>query len=83
MSKTSSIHIRINPEIKDEVEPILDDLGITFTELFNMLLNQIRIRKKIPFNLISSYYVAENEEVIEIGKEVINRHLKAFSELAK
>ena len=57
--KSSSMHIRVNPKVKEEVEPILEDIGISLSEVFNILLNQIRIRGEIPFTLVSSYYTPE------------------------
>jgi len=58
-TKSASMHIRINPKVKKEVEPILEDIGLSLSDVFNMLLNQIRIRGEIPFTLVSSYYSAE------------------------
>ena len=58
-TKSTSMHIRVNPKVKKEVQPILDDIGISLSDIFNLLLNQIRIRGEIPFTLISNYYSPE------------------------
>lgn len=43
--------VRINDNIKKEVTPILDDLGISLSEAINMFLHQIKINNGIPFSL--------------------------------
>jgi len=43
--------VRINPKIKEEVTPILSDLGISLSEAINMFLHQVRITNSIPFEL--------------------------------
>ena len=43
--------VRINEEIKKEVTPILDDLGISLSEAINMFLHQIKLNNGIPFEL--------------------------------
>lgn len=43
--------VRINDKIKEEVTPILADLGISLSEAINMFLHQIKINNGIPFDL--------------------------------
>ena len=43
--------VRINDKIKEEVTPILSDLGISLSEAINMFLHQIKINNGIPFAL--------------------------------
>ena len=43
--------VRINDNIKREVTPILDDLGLSLSEAINIFLHQIKINNGIPFNL--------------------------------
>ena len=43
--------VRINDNIKKEVTPILDDLGLSLSEAINIFLHQIKINNGIPFNL--------------------------------
>ena len=51
MPKTSSIHIRVEPKVKDEVEKILNTLGMTSTEAINIYLKQIILNSGIPFEI--------------------------------
>ena len=43
--------VRINDNIKKEVTPILDDLGLSLSEAINIFLHQIKINNGIPFNI--------------------------------
>lgn len=43
--------VRINDNIKKEVIPILEDLGISLSEAINMFLHQIKLNNGIPFEL--------------------------------
>lgn len=43
--------VRINSKIKEEVTPILSDLGISLSEAINMFLHQIKLNNGIPFDL--------------------------------
>ena len=52
MSKTSSIYTRVEPEIKEQAEQILSQLGIPVANAVNMFLHQVVLRKGIPFSII-------------------------------
>lgn len=41
--------VRIDPKIKEEVVPILTDLGISLSEAINMFLHQVKLNNGIPF----------------------------------
>ena len=43
--------VRINDNIKKEVTPILDDLGLSLSEAINIFLHQIKLNNGIPFDL--------------------------------
>ena len=43
--------VRINDNIKKEVMPILEDLGLSLSEAINIFLHQIRLNNGIPFSL--------------------------------
>jgi addiction module RelB/DinJ family antitoxin len=53
------MHIRVNPEIKAKAEPILAAIGLSFSDVFNLTLNQICLKRRIPFEL-SSIQLTEN-----------------------
>ena len=41
MEKTTTLNIRINPEVKKKAEDVLSRLGIPMSTAINMYLNQI------------------------------------------
>lgn len=53
--------VRINDKIKEEVTPILDELGISLSEAINMFLHQIKLNDGIPFNLKRKRVVELND----------------------
>ena len=55
--RTASMHIRVNPEVKEKAMLVLNEIGVSASDLFNMLLNQVAIQQRIPFELVSSKFV--------------------------
>jgi len=51
MAKTSSMYIRIDPEIKKEVELIYKRYGMSLTDAINIFIYQSRNVGGLPFNL--------------------------------
>ena len=43
------IHARTDAVLKAETETILRSLGLSYTEAINLFLNQVRMRKGLPF----------------------------------
>lgn len=50
-SKTASILVHIEPDIKEQADEIMQTIGIPASIVINMLYRQIIITKSIPFNL--------------------------------
>lgn len=49
MARTAMIHARTDVNLKTEAETILKSLGLSYTEAINLFLNQVRMRKGLPF----------------------------------
>jgi addiction module RelB/DinJ family antitoxin len=64
------MHIRVNPEIKANVEPILAAIGLSFSDVFNLTLNQIYLKRRIPFEL-SAIQLTENGYTSEFETNVL------------
>ena len=69
-TRSSSMHIRVNPEIKEKAEPVLSAIGLSFSDVFNLLINQIALKKRIPFD-ISSLELTENGYTREFEESVL------------
>ena len=51
MACTATVYARIEPKLKEEVDEILSELGVTPSSLIQMLYNQIRLTNSIPFDI--------------------------------
>jgi DNA-damage-inducible protein J len=49
--KTAAVHSRIQPEIKEQAEGILQRLGLSPTEAIRMFYTQIALRNGLPFDV--------------------------------
>ena len=72
--------VRINDDIKKEITPILNDLGIALSEAINMFLHQIKINNGLPFTVKRRAVVELNDGygsyICEYG------HLHDYSKLS-
>jgi len=79
MQKDATLSLRINSELKSEVEEILDNLGIPMTTAIIMYFKQIKMRNGLPFNPIvierpKSYQEYTEEELADSIEESIKDH---------
>ena len=83
MSKTrsSGMHIRVNPEIKKSVEPILAAIGLSFSDVFNLTLRQIYLKRKLPFEL-STVQLTENGYTPEFEAEILAEAEECYAAVA-
>lgn len=51
MARTANVFARIEPEIKEQAEFVLDQLGIPMSNAIGMFLRQIVLQKGIPFEM--------------------------------
>lgn len=50
-TKTANVLARVEPDVKQQAEEIMSQLGIPVSVVINMLYKQIIIKKGIPFSL--------------------------------
>ena len=65
MAKTASMYVRIDPQIKSEVEAIYSRYGMSITDAINVFLYTSRNVGGLPFDLRPSVPNAETLEAIE------------------
>ena len=80
-TRSSGMHIRVNPEIKAKAEPILAAIGLSFSDVFNLTLNQICLKRRIPFEL-SSIELTENGYTPEFEAEILKEAEECYSAVA-
>lgn len=49
MARTAMINARTERELKNEVEGILQSLGMSTTEAINIFFRQVKLRRGLPF----------------------------------
>ena len=74
MSKNTTINIRVDSEIKEQAGKVLDTMGLSFSDAFNLLLHQVKIQRCLPFDIVSYNHNPKPEtlaliERIENGEE--------------
>lgn len=51
MAKTSNVFARVEPEIKEQAENVLEQLGISMSNAVDMFLRQVVLHNGIPFEV--------------------------------
>lgn len=51
MARTSNVFARVEPEIKEQAEQVLDRLGISMSNAVGMFLRQVAMQRGIPFEM--------------------------------
>jgi len=80
-TRSSGMHIMVNPEIKASVEPILDAIGLSFSDVFNLTLRQIYLKRRIPFEL-SSVQLTENGYTPEFEAKILAESEECYTAVA-
>lgn len=78
MAKTTTLHIRVDEKVKNSAAEVVERLGLSLSSAVNIYLNQIAIRREIPFRL--STYPQLNDETIEAleeGEAIATGRIKA------
>ena len=79
MQKTEVVHTRITPEVKNECDSIFNKLGITTSYAITMFLNQVALRKGLPFDVV----LPEKEDLVTFAENVSSVDVGKPSEKAK
>lgn len=68
MTKETTVTARINPVLKRNVEEILSKLGISHSEVINILYSLISLRRGLPFDVKlpddETSYVLQNPDLM-------------------
>lgn len=79
MSKSASISMRVDPQIKAEAESIYGSLGMTLTEAINIFLHKSILEGGLPFDVRQPRYNRETEVAIHEAREILAGNTPAES----
>lgn len=73
MARTSNVFARVEPEVKEQAETILNQLGIPMSNAVGMFLRQVVIHRGIPFEM----KLPENKTLVmgELTQEQFNAEI--------
>ena len=92
MSNTATVYARIDPKLKEDVDSILNELGVTPSSLIQMLYSQIKLTKRIPFDISipkKSIFIEDltkeelNYELLKGVSDIENNNVKSSDEVDK
>lgn len=64
MARTANVFTRVEPEVKEQAEQVLNKLGIPMSNAVGMFLRQVVLQRGIPFEIKLPSY----EEPVSYGK---------------
>ena len=81
--KTANVYARIEPEVKEKAEEILNKIGIPASVAINMYYKQIIVSNGIPFKVVAEMPKNINLDLItkeEFNDEMNDRYQEALIE---
>ena len=70
MARTANVFARVEPELKEQAEDILQQLGIPMSNAVGMFLKQIVLQKGIPFEPLQYQSLTKEQFDAEIEKGI-------------
>jgi len=80
MAKTAMVNARIEPQLKEEVESIFDELGLSTTEAVTLFFKRVKNYKGLPFEIRLPN--AETRKAIEQARKGKTRRFRSMKDLA-
>ena len=72
ISKTVTVFVRIEPELKTKAEHIFTELGLTVTEAMTLFYKQVQFRNGLPFAVeIPNAETRQTFEATDVGQDVV------------
>ena len=71
MAKTSSLNIRLDPEIKSAADSVFSRFGITLADAINIFLHKSIMVGGLPFDMLQPRYSMETEAAMKEADDII------------
>ena len=82
MSKSTNLYVRVEPDVKENAETILTQLGIPMSNAVGMFLKQIILRRGIPFEV--TLPVSHPLDISMLTADELHAELeKGYADIAK
>ncbi len=79
MSKTATINMRVEPQVKSAAESIFASLGMTLTEAINVFLHKAVLEGGLPFDVRQPRYNAQTEAAMREARTIMGGKAHAES----
>lgn len=77
MARTTNVFARVEPELKEQAEAVLNQLGVPMSNAIGLFLRQVVLQRGIPFEMklpnnkpVSMQSLTKNELDAEIAKGI-------------
>ena len=74
MAKTANLYARIEPELKEQAEHILNSLGLPPSSAITMFYKQVVIQQGLPFD--AKLHYRKPRDISSMSKEELNTELE-------
>ena len=74
MSKTANLYVRIEPDLKDQAEHILNSLGLPPSSAITMFYKQVVLQQGLPFDVKLGY--RKPTDISPMTKDELNMELE-------
>ena len=85
MTKSATLHMRIDPETKSGAEQLFSTFGITLSDAVTIFLRQSIMVGGLPFEVRQPRYNAETEAAIQEARDIMSGkiHAKVYTSVAE
>nr|WP_211579759.1 type II toxin-antitoxin system RelB/DinJ family antitoxin [Mobiluncus mulieris] len=77
VAKTANINLRVDPELKAQVEELYSGFGISVTDAINMFLHVSLLQGGLPFELRQPRYNTETEAAMDEARAIAEGKIPA------
>ena len=77
MSKTANINVRVDPDLKSQVEKLYNSFGLSVTDAINIFLHVSLMEGGLPIEVRQPKYNAETEAAIKEARGIMNGTIPA------
>ena len=83
MRKTATLNLRVNPDVKENAESVLAQLGIPMATAIDMYLKQIALVGGIPFSVVLPKTANTVNTELMSAEEIHRKLKKGYSDIEK